>query len=203
MEKIVFDKPTIVLGSASPSRAKILSENGIEFVKKVIPIDEDALNQNIKHHGVSKGFAKRYVKMLAIEKQKPFVGNIENGAVITADSVAWCEGVILEKPITKERCKTQHEFISGKKNYAVTGMAVYYNGRTSSCVKCSMLGVEKLPPAVIEEICNEEETLNAAGYCTGGAIKNYVWWEKGHANNIRGLDIRTMRKLLKKVGFPT
>jgi len=201
MEKIVFDTPTIVLGSGSPNRAKILTENGIPFVKKLIPIDEEHLNATIKHHGVSKAFAKRYVKMLAIEKQKPFVGNVENGAVITADTVAWLDGVILEKPLTKERCKTQHEFISGKKAHAMTAHAVYFNGKAASCVKVSVIGFEKLPPPLIEEICNEPATLQCAGYCAGGAIKNYMWWKKNHANNNRGLDVRVVRKLLKKVGF--
>jgi len=202
VEKIVFEKPTIVLGSGSPDRAKILIENSITFVKKLLPNNEDHLNATMKHHGVSKRFAKRYVKMLALEKQKPFIGNIENGAVITADTVVWCGGIILEKPLTKEKCRTQHEFISGKKNYALTAHAIYYNGRSASYVKASMVGVEKLPPAVIEEICTTEpETLNCAGYSTGGAIKNYVWWRKGTINNIRGLDVRVVKKLLKKVGF--
>lgn len=201
MEKIKFEKPTVVLGSGSPHRAKILTENGIEFVKKLIPIDEDSLNQNIRHSGVGKRFTKSYVKMLAEEKQKPFVTVIENGAVITADTVIWCDGFILEKPITKEKCKVQHEFISGKKTYAITAHSVYYNGRSASKVKSSLVGIQKLPPAVVEEISCEEVTLQCAGFCTGGAIRNYVWWHKGHANNIRGLDVGVVKKLLKKVGF--
>ncbi|MCL2587316.1 MAG: Maf family protein, partial [Firmicutes bacterium] len=177
-------------------------ENGIAFQVKLMPIDEDALNQSVKHTGVSKRFAKKYGKMLAIEKLKPFVGVIQDGAVITADSVAWCDGVILEKPITKEKCREQHEFISGKKTYALTSHAVYYNGQVASFVKKSLVGIEKLPSNVLDEICNEPETLFCAGYRTGGAIRNYVWWEKGHGNNIRGLDIGIVRRLLKKVGFP-
>ena len=197
-----FDKPTIVLGSGSPHRAKILTEHGIDFVKILMPIDEDSINQEVPHTGVDIKFARDYVKMLALEKQKPFVGMIHNGAVITADTVVWCDDVILEKPITREKCRTQHEFISGKITYALTAHAVYYNGKSTVAVKSSLLGIEPLPQAVIEEILTEEVTLQCAGYCTGGAIKNYVWWNKGHANNIRGLDVGVVRKLLGKVKFP-
>lgn len=201
MDKTICAVPTIILGSGSPHRAKILTENGFKFIKKLMSVDEETFNQTIQHTGVSIAFARAYVKMLATEKQKPFVGAVDNGAVITADTVIWCDGVILEKPITKEKCRAQHEFISGKKTYALTAHAIYYNGKFASRVKTSMVGIEPLPPNIIEEICNEEITLQCAGFCTGGAIKHYVWWHKGHANNIRGLDVGVIKNLLKKVGF--
>jgi len=201
-EKIIFDSPTIVLGSASKLRAKILRQNGFEFETILKPIDEDSLNTNIKHHGVSKKFARDYVLMLAREKQAPFIDNIVNGAVITADTVAWCDRVILEKPLTREKCEEQHHFISGKYNYAITGHGVYYNGKTAFMAKVSKVWIEPLHKKTIQEICDEPDTLGAAGYRIGGEITSYISWGKGHCANIRGLDVGVVRKLLKKVGYP-
>ncbi|MCL2846339.1 MAG: Maf family protein [Firmicutes bacterium] len=201
-EEMEFDTPTIVLATGSPARKKILDNAGIPFVKKIVPIDEELLNAEIPHEGVSRRFAERYCHMLVNEKQKPFRGRVRNGVVVTCDTVVWCDGRILEKPLTREKCVECHEFVSGKMTYTVTAMAVYYNGKSASNVKTTWVKIAKLPPAVIDEVANEPATLLAAGYRTQGAIQWYIDCKKGEIMNVVGLYLPTLRRLLKKVDFP-
>jgi len=192
----------IVLATGSPYRAQILDAAGIPYVKILRPIDEDKLNTEIRHDGVSKHFCKQYVKMLALEKNRPFIADpIKDGAVITADTVVWCDGRILEKPITKEKCREQHNFVRNKKTYFITGYCVSYNGKVAQYVKSSTVIVGNVPPVIIDKICENPISLKIGGFQAEGEMKPYCKMKPKDRENWIGLCTVVLRKLLKKVGY--
>jgi len=199
MEKIEFDKPTLILASNSPRRARKFSEVGLNFVQMVSEVDDSALNDDFAHDGVSKRQEKQYAKSMALAKIQPFIGKVKNGAVVTADTTVLCEGRVLEKPITKEKCRENHEFISGKTAYTHNAMAVYYNGRTLCMVEIIKVKFAKIPSDVIDRICDEPETLDMAGYNRRGIVKEYV---TNNARTSMGISIPHVIKMLKKLKFP-
>jgi septum formation protein len=202
-ETIEFEKPTIVLASASPRRARYLTSAGIKFIQMVSTVDDTEINYDFPHDNITGKMEKEYAKEMALAKLQPFIGNIKNGAVVTADTSVLCAGRILEKPITKEKCREQHEFLSGKKNSCYTAVAVYYNGKVACKVKVSKVKFKPIPPEVIERICNEPEVLDCAGYRLAGEIRNYTKFKgKAHKNNVKGLDPKVVLRLLKKLKFP-
>ncbi|MEF3302215.1 Maf family protein [Paenibacillus sp. GYB003] len=197
-EVIEFGKPTLVLASASSRRTKQLAKFGLDFVQIVSTFDDSSVNYNFPHTGVSIDQAKSYSATMALEKLKPFIEKIKNGAVVAADTIIFCSGRIIEKPITKERCREQHEFISGKTVSRCNALAVYYDGRTLSEVTIGDVLIAPLPKQVIEEIANESETLNCAGYNRGGAIAPYVLTD---APRTGGIEVPVVLDLLSKLGF--
>lgn len=199
---IEFEKPTIVLASASPRRSRLLTEHGIRHVQIVSTVDDTKLNDEHPHDGVSKKQEIEYAKNMVMAKLQPFIGKVKNGAVITADTSVFCAGQILEKPITKERCKEQHEFLSGKTNINYTAYAVYYNGKVLCKVMATPVKIAKLSPEVIEAICNEPEVLDCAGYRNQGQIGPYLRFKESHRANLTGLHVPFVLKMLKKIGFP-
>lgn len=202
-EIIEFNEPTIVLGSASATRTKLLTDAGIDFVKIISPVDDNDINYQHPHEGVSKRALVQYMKKMALVKLDPFIGRIKNGAVITADTTAFYRGRILEKPLTREKCREQHQLLSGKTNHAYTAVAVHYNGKTLCRVMISKVRISPLPKDVLETICNEPATLQAAGYRIAGAIGPFVKIKNNaHRLNVMGLDPGMVRKMLRKVGFP-
>ena len=201
-ETIVFDKPTLILASASPRRAKHLQDAGIEFIKIISSVDDSQINYDHPHSGVSRRQWRKYVKQMALAKLGPFIGKIQNGAVVTADTTVYCKGHIIEKPITPEKCREQHEFLSGKTNYVYTAVAVHFNGKTVCRLMASKVKIKKLPNHLIDEICCEKETLDAAGYRSAGAIAPYVIIKSNaHRKNVQGLDPKCVSKILRKLGF--
>ena len=200
-EAIEFEKPTLVLASASPRRAKLLRDAKITHVQVVSTVDDTELNIQFPHTGIGKAEASKYADSMALAKLKPFIGKVRNGAVITADTIIFCKGRILEKPLTKERCKEQHEFLSGKTNVNYTAYAVYYNGKIISKVMPTKVRVKKLPLQIIESICNEPEILDCAGYRNQGQINPYLWFNKKHAANLTGLYVPFLLAMLKKIDF--
>jgi len=199
-EIIEFAKPTIILASASPRRAKKLTEHGIEFIQIKSPVDDSEINEQFPHEGINKRQQLKYVKKMALAKLQPFIGKVKNGAVITCDTTALCDGRILEKPVTKEKCREQHEFISGKTAYTYNAMAVYWepSGKTRCAVEIIKVKFKPLPAEVIEIICNEPETLDCAGYRRAGALGAYV---VNNAPLSNGICMPLVLKMLKKLGF--
>ena len=173
-EVIELASPTVVLASASPRRSRLLDAAGIKHVKVVSTVNDSELNYKFAHDGIGESQAVEYVEQMALAKLAPFVGKIKNGAVITADTIIYCDGKILEKPLTVERCREQHEFISGKTNINYTGYAVYYNGKKLSRVMPTKVSVDVLPKEIIEQILLEPEILDCAGYRNQGNISNYL-----------------------------
>jgi len=200
-EIIEFDKPVIVLASASPRRSRLLTGAGLRHEKIVSSVDDTKLNTKFPHEGISKKQASGYAQKMVLAKLKPFIGKIKNGVVICADTIIFCKGRILEKPITQERCKEQHEYLSGKININYTAYAVYYNGKILSKVMPTKVKVKKLPKKTIESICNEPEILDCAGYRNQGQINPYLRFSKKYTDNLTGLYIPFVIKMLKKVGF--
>ncbi|MCL2586925.1 MAG: Maf family protein [Firmicutes bacterium] len=200
MEK--FEKPTIVLASGSPYRAKLLKDKGFSFVKVLRPIDEDKLNAEFNHEDVSRVECEEYVRGLALAKLQPFIDDpIEGGAVVTADTVVWCKRKILEKPLTKEKCLQQHEFVSGGSSYYITGYAVVFDGRIETEVKVTKCRTKEFPKSAIEAVCNEEWTWKVAGHRADGELAPYCSMPDGGRENWIGLCTKVLNQLLKKVGY--
>ena len=201
-ENIEFEKPTIVLASASPRRSQLLSNAGVRHIQIVSSVDDTELNSQHAHEGVSQEQEIEYAKQMALAKLQPFIGRVKNGAVITADTTVFCNGRILEKPITKERCKEQHEFLSGKTNINYTAYAIYFNGQVLCEVMATPVKIQKLSPETIEAICNEPEILDCAGYRNQGQIGAFLKFKESHRANLTGLHIPFILRMLKKIKFP-
>jgi len=201
-EVIRFDKPMVVLASASPRRAAILVEAGIPFVKILSDFDDSTVNDDYPHEGVSRRDEVKYARAMALAKLRPFVGRVVNGAVVACDTTILCRGHVLEKPLTREKCRENHEIVSGTVHFAYTAYAVYFGGKTVCRVMRSRVKVDRLPSDVIETICDEPETLRCAGYRTAGVIGPFVHFKDiHHRRNVEGLCPRFLGKLLRRVGF--
>jgi predicted house-cleaning NTP pyrophosphatase (Maf/HAM1 superfamily) len=99
-----------------------------------------------------------------------------------------------------EKCREQHKFISGKRVYAITAIAVHYNGKTLARVMCTPNKIAPLPDDIIEQICNEPYTLQCAGFRSTGAIAPYCKTREKHKQNLIGLDVRMLKRMLRKAG---
>lgn len=194
MEKSNID---FILASSSKGRQKVLSLAGYRFKVATNTVDDSQFNFDYYHDNISKHRAIKYAKQMARAKLEPFFDSSE--ITVAADTVGWCKRVILEKPITKEKCISNHQFISNSNVYFITGVAICKDGKVIIRHKTSKTKVQKLPPEIIEEISNDEKTLQASGYRYEGVIKNYISLKKSHVNNIMGICPKMLKKMLKKI----
>ncbi|HKK42547.1 MAG TPA: Maf family nucleotide pyrophosphatase [Bacteroidales bacterium] len=106
----------IILASGSPRRQQLLEETGLQFETVIKEYDEtfpDGLN------------GEETAMHVAHRKAMCFRDRISDGEiVITADTVVWCNGRILAKPVDRSDALAMLREISGNTHEVITGVSV-------------------------------------------------------------------------------
>jgi len=105
----------IVLASSSPRRKKLLETLGIEFRIVHPSVDEDDFTN---HEPIE------IVQELAYKKAEEVADTEKDSLVIGADTIVWCEGKILTKPINDEEAFNHLKYLSNRTHSVFTGIAL-------------------------------------------------------------------------------
>lgn len=106
----------LILGSGSPRRQELLKGLGFNFVVKPINADE-SFSDDLK--------AKDIPLFLAQKKAIAFPEELsDTDLLITADTIVWCEGKVLNKPADFNEGKKMLQTISGKMHEVFTGVCL-------------------------------------------------------------------------------
>ncbi|KAJ7953006.1 Maf-like protein [Quillaja saponaria] len=156
----------IILGSSSMARQKILAEMGYEFTIVTADIDEKGIRRKQPEELV---VALAEAKADAIIPRLSSAGQLEEDApatlLITADTVVVYEGMIREKPTSKEEAR---EFIKGYSggHAEVVGSVLVTNlktGKRKGGWDRAEVYFLDIPDEVIDNLIDEGITLNVAG----------------------------------------
>jgi septum formation protein len=110
------DHFNFILASRSPRRQQLLRELGLKF-DVVIKDYEEKYPENLE--GVE------IAEYLACEKSKYFINEIgDNQIVITADTIVWCNNMVLGKPTNHKEAFDILKIISGKTHDVITGICL-------------------------------------------------------------------------------
>ncbi|KAF5739381.1 Maf-like protein isoform 2 [Tripterygium wilfordii] len=192
----------IILGSSSVARRKILAEMGYEFTVLTADIDEK---------GIRKEKPEELVVALAEAKAEAILQKLPIGdhnmeadptLLFTADQVVVYEGVIREKPSSKEEA---WEFIKGYSGgQAATVSSVFVTNLKTGFRKGEWDRVEiyfhEIPDEVIEKLIEEGTVLYVAGglIIEHPLIVPYVKQVVGTTDSVMGLPKSVTEKLLKE-----
>ncbi|XP_042008407.1 7-methyl-GTP pyrophosphatase-like isoform X2 [Salvia splendens] len=194
----------IILGSSSVARKKIMADMGFKFTTMSADIDEKAIR---------KEKAKDLVMTLAEAKADAIIGKLENlgneekdakpTVVVSADTVVVYEGVIREKPSSKEEAR---QFIKGYSGgHAATVSSVLVTNLSNGSRKGGWDKVEihfhDIPEEVIEKLIEEAPVLNVAGglIIEHPLVVPYVKEVVGGTDSVMGLPKDLTRRLMKEV----
>ncbi|KAF7829667.1 maf-like protein [Senna tora] len=183
----------IILGSSSKARKNILSEMGYQFTILTADIDEksirketpeelvmalaeakaDAIISKLQTTSSQEGFDESTILIAAdtaeaIIQRLPvddYVKDAEPTLLITSDQVVVYEGVIREKPSSKEEARQFLKDYSG--SHAATVGSVLVTNLKTGFRKGGWDRVEiyfnEIPDEIIEKLVDEGVTLNVAG----------------------------------------
>ena len=104
----------LILASNSKTRKEILNKVGLKYETVPSNIQEYSEKQN----------PKEYVIDLSQQEAKAVAKTQKEGVILSADSIIYIDNKKLEKPKTKEKAKSMLQNLSGKVNYAVTGVTI-------------------------------------------------------------------------------
>jgi septum formation protein len=182
----------LVLASGSPRRREILEGIGLSF--------------QIISPEVQEGFdslpPETHVQEYALKKAKRVVPGCGQGLIIAADTVVVINGTILGKPRDKSEALQMLTRLSGKKHTAYTGVAILNaeTGRQGVGYQTTSVTFNELKSPDIEEYLSTREYVDKAGaYGIQGMGSLLVKEIDGDLDNVIGLPLRTVKRLLEEM----
>ncbi|XP_059457352.1 uncharacterized protein LOC132187165 isoform X2 [Corylus avellana] len=193
----------IILGSSSMARRQILAEMGYEFAIMTADIDEKVIRKEKPEDLVmALAEAKADAIVSRLQSTDQFKEDAHATLLITADTVVVYEGIIREKPSSKEEAR---EFIKGYSGgqAAVVGSVLVTNlktGKRKGGWDRAEVYFYNIPDEAIDSLIHEGITLNVAG---GLMLEHpmtlpFVEAVVGTTDTVMGLPIALTEKFIRE-----
>lgn len=184
----------IILASASPRRAQLLSQVGVDFRVVVSEVDET----------IVPGLPPvELVVELAKQKAQAVAQGLDTGLVIGADTLVIADGRILGKPASEAEATDMLRQLSGKNHTVATGVAVVKanTGEVAAGVETTEVWFRTLSETEISAYVASGEPLDKAGaYGIQGRGALLVSRLEGCFFNVVGLPLVKLLELLRRLG---
>jgi septum formation protein len=182
----------IVLGSASPRRKYLLEQMGLKFRVMV----NSSLEENWPE-GMSKEEISVY---LAGKKAAHIMETVpENTLLVTADTIVWMEGEVINKPGDAEEACEMLRRLSGRMHEVLTGVCLRNGAREHSFCASSLVWFAPLSAEEIRYYVGHYRPFDKAGAYGIQDWIGYIGVEKieGSYFNVMGLPLQNLYHELK------
>ncbi|HEV7123627.1 MAG TPA: Maf family nucleotide pyrophosphatase [Rhodanobacter sp.] len=188
--------PRVVLGSTSRYRAELLHRLLADFEQAAPDTDESP-----RSNEAPAGRALR----LAVAKAESVAGICTDALVIGSDQVAEIDGLILRKPGTDERARTQLAASSGRIVHFHTALCLRdaRRGWSQTHVDHTQVRFRTLAPVEIARYVEREQPLDCAGSfkCEGLGISLFESVDSHDPSALIGLPLIALARMLRDAGF--
>jgi septum formation protein len=180
----------IILASASPRRAELLSAAGFDF--DVVPADVDETPQQNEE-------PKAYVLRVARAKADQIVElQSADRIVLAADTTVTLDGQVLGKPRDREDAVSMLRSLSGVVHEVHTAVVMQRSGRRLEEVVTTHVRFQPLTDDEIAWYVDSGEPAGKAGaYGIQGRAARFIDRIEGSWSNVVGLPISTVYRLLR------
>jgi len=184
----------VYLASRSPRRKKLLEQINLNFKVFTVDVDESAMPGEEP---------AAMVKRLAYEKLQAAKLLINNGIIITADTIVTIDNKILGKPVDKVDARRILKMLSGKIHNVYTGFSVYnsFNGKTITDYENTEVTFIELSEDDIKDYIESGSPMDKAGAYgiqdDFGAV--FIKRIDGCYYNVVGLPLSKLYTALKRV----
>jgi septum formation protein len=188
----------LILASASPRRAEILSDAGIIFQSLPVNVDETP------RAGES---AESMCRRLAEEKAQAALKRLPKSGeviVVAADTTVEVDGEILGKPASAEDARQMLRRLSGKTHHVLTALALIRlpDGAARSDLESTAVRFAALSAQEIDEYVATGEPMDKAGaYAIQERAGRFIERVEGCYFNVVGLPLARLYRNLKELGW--
>lgn len=187
--------PQIVLASASPRRAALLTAIGIRFRVVVTDIDERARPGEL---------ADGLVERLALEKAASAVPRADGLPVLAADTIVVVDDVVLGKPASEAEGLAMLERLSGRSHRVVTAVALAVGDAAQTRISSTTVTFRVIEPGEARAYWKTFEPADkAGGYGIQGIGGIFVDHIEGSYSGVVGLPVAETENLLRAFGVNT
>lgn len=181
----------LILASASPRRAALLRQIGLDFQVVASDYQEPPVNDEDQ------------VEFLALNKARSVAARYPHAIILGADTIVICRGKILGKPRDEQEAREMLMLLSGETHRVITGVALVQGTREVSTREETRVWMRPLEIDEIEAYIASGEPFDKAGsYAVQGKGALFVERVEGCFFNVVGLPLARTASLLKAWGFP-
>lgn len=185
---------SLILGSQSPRRKEILHYFSIPF--RQVPSDFDEHSISFRTDPVEYASSLSREKALLLSKRFP------QETILTADTIVFCQGKILNKPEDKEKAASMLRALSGTWHEVITSVSLFQNSNLYTEHETTRLLFHPLTEEQIALYHQQDPCLDKAGaYTIQGVGALLVHTLQGCYYNVLGLPINVTKKLLLHAGI--
>ncbi len=187
-----LQKYAILLASNSPRRKELLAGLEVSYTVTALPdIDESFPD------GLSKEEIPQYIARKKAEAYRHQMA--ENTLLITADTIVWCDGLVLGKPADKEEAYAMIRTLSGRTHQVVTGVCIQSKERMRSFASVADVTFAVLTEEEIKHYVDVYHPMDKAG---AYGIQEWIGYIgvtaiKGCYYNVMGLPVQQLYTELK------
>jgi septum formation protein len=184
--------PTLILASASPRRAELLRNAGIEFT--VVPAHISEYHRPGELPGV-------FVQRMAREKAEAIARQFHGRFVLGADTEVIVDGEVLGKPADAASASRMLRLLSGRTHLVTTGVSLIGNGIEETRSETTEVTFAELREDEIREYVASGEPMDKAGaYGIQGIASRWVTRLDGCYFNVVGLPVSVVYRMLRAHG---
>ena len=182
----------IILASQSPRRRELLKGLDIDFRIEVIDVDESYPN----------GMMGVEIPMYLAEKKANAYRSImqDNTLLITADTIVWHEGRVMNKPANEAEARQMLNKLSGKTHQVITGVCISSLRKRRVFHVISEVRFARLTDAEIDYYLDNYKPYDKAGSYGVQEWIGFVGVEhiNGSYFNVMGLPVQRLYNELKR-----
>jgi septum formation protein len=184
--------PRLVLASASPRRAQILTALRIPFRVVVSNVDE-TIGPEEDGAGAAERLARKKAEAVAGSEELP---------VLAADTVVVCEGQVLGKPASSEDAVRMLRMLSARRHEVITGVCLVTRGAVRSGIERTSVSFASMTDEQVAWYVATGEPMDKAGaYHVDGIGSAFIASLSGSPSNVAGLPVRLVLRLAREAGL--
>ena len=183
----------MILASASPRRKEILSTYRADF--RIVVTDADET--------VPEGTPPSETVALLSERKARAAAPLcpADAVIIASDTVVYAGGEVLGKPRDAEDARRMLGMLRGATHVVWSGVCVISGERCAVGAECTRVTMDDISDEVIERYIADGEPFGKAGaYAIQGKAGVFVSSIEGSFQNVVGLPIVTLDRLLRQIG---
>jgi len=187
----------LLLASASPRRAELLTQAGIPF-KVVVPLVDESDEKSSTPKGLVLELARKKALEVSLRVK-------DSRYILAADTIVMCDGEVIGKPVDENDASKMLACLSGKKHEVFTGLVLLdtSTGRRENGVAVTSVWMKELSPLQIRNYLATGEPFDKAGaYAIQGFAGLFIDRIEGCYSNVVGLPLGLLYDLLTRSGYP-
>jgi septum formation protein len=196
----IIQRMRLVLASASPRRASLLTSAGFTFETLVVDADERPRPDEAPPAYVRRLAGEKSARGLDVLSRLNQTVAEQEIVVLGADTAVVLDGDILGKPRDDEDARAMLRRLSGRRHEVVTGVSLRTVNHEMGLVEATSVWFARLAPDAIDWYVSTGEGRDKAGaYAIQGLASRLIPRIEGSYSNVVGLPVAAVADLLQEL----